>query len=478
MRRMPRRKALLPCVLLACGCGGAENERPQRDGVEACGAGDLSLAPPAVDVDGLHAVPVDISSLEATMVLDGATKITSVEAHLRFRTGPSDGAPVFDLRQTLERATLNGAELELGRLRHHALGGGDGADLRVIEATVPACSENQLDLDYRLEQPDVFIAPPVIWDAAAPGASWESYFSDLNPARYLEQWFPANLVYDRFAFALEIEIRNSGVPHTLVTTGDFEALAENHWRVRYPPTSTALSPLLVLVPSERVETRVVELSEGSTGPVRLELHRDLGAVADLAALAETVRESFAEFTASTGPYPFGERLTLYVGDDSLRHAMEYDGGATTTVATVRHELFHAWYGRGVKPVNQDAGWIDEAWNDYSTLPDGAFASVPLDFGAPPATLDSSNPWNRVTSSEAYGAGVTLFAGLADIMGLELLRASMRSFYERHVGGLVTTRNLEHHLVCASRDPRVAAAFERFVHGRDGTSATSLGGECD
>jgi len=62
----------------------------ESESKKSCTPGDdLANAPPTADVDGLHAVPIDIQHLDAKVVLDAASRTASVDITLKFRMGPS-----------------------------------------------------------------------------------------------------------------------------------------------------------------------------------------------------------------------------------------------------------------------------------------------------------------------------------------------------------------------------------------------------
>lgn len=65
---------------------------------------NFHLAPPAKVVDGLAAVPIDIQSIDGTLVFDGATSAAEADITIEFIAGTTDGCPVFDLRQTITEA--------------------------------------------------------------------------------------------------------------------------------------------------------------------------------------------------------------------------------------------------------------------------------------------------------------------------------------------------------------------------------------
>ncbi|MGQ0603293.1 MAG: HAD family hydrolase, partial [Anaerolineales bacterium] len=72
---------------------------------------NLHLAPPTRLVDGLWAVPVDIARVTAVLTFDGAATSATGDATLEFKLGANPGNPIFDLRQTITAAWLDGASL-------------------------------------------------------------------------------------------------------------------------------------------------------------------------------------------------------------------------------------------------------------------------------------------------------------------------------------------------------------------------------
>ena len=442
---------------------------------EACQVQDLLGGPPVVMIDGLVAVPIDIDMVDAKVVLDATAKSALAEATMQFRTGPQDGHPIFDLRQTIVAATLDGAAVPPSALAMHDFGLGLGSGLRILEVELPPCTDHTLHLTYALNKPGAPNSRAITWLFGSTRVKWDLWSSDLYPGRYLEQWFPANLVHDKFSFTLDIELKASNFEHTLVTNGVTELIGASHWKVDYPPTFTALSPMLVLVANDRVFAETHELALANDVKVTLDLYQDFDVGADLAAVTADITGYMNEFIASTGAYAHGDRLTVYIWNEASR-SMEYDGAATTRVDALAHELFHSWYGRGVKPASQNDGWIDEAWDMHSV--DVGFNGTPLDFNAPPVQLASPSPWNRITPDTAYFEGEQVFAGLAAMLGIPPLRALMADFYAMHVLEVVTTRDLERHIYCASKDPQVLAAFHRFVYGKDGVAPVPPADFCD
>lgn len=422
----------------------------------------LYFAPAVKIVDGLVAVPIDIQQVDAHVVFDTATRHAQVEASMHFIMGNTDGNPVFDLRQVIQQAFLNDVSISTDKLQHHNFGGGSDAELRVVDMPVAANSENTLRLIYELNQPQSPNSQPIGWDMVSTRLYFDFWFSDLWPARYLEMWFPSNLIYDQFRLNLDIEIVNSAFAHVIMTNGQVSELGQNHWQVQFPERFTSFSPMLLLSATDRLNFRHgVMILPGTGAEVHLDTFKLTTTPADLLAVENNVRTYITNNVTNVGPYIHGDRFTTFIWTGS--RSMEYDGGVTSNTGSLEHEVFHSWFGRGVKPASQNDSWIDEAWTQYSTAPNH-FTLDPFDMSEDPVMLSSLNPFNRVTPGAAYSAGFRFFAGLAAALGLDNLRSYMNSFYQENQGRLVTTAQFELYLICKSSILEIADYFERFVYG--------------
>ncbi|MCO5760994.1 MAG: hypothetical protein NHG36_05725, partial [Chromatiaceae bacterium] len=221
-------------------------------------ATNFHLAPPPKTVDGLAAVPIDIQTIDAVFIFDGAASAATAVATITYTVGPTAGNPIFDLRQDIASAWLDGTPFPAAQLAHHTFGTGSFTDLRVIEAMQSAGSVHTLRVEYPLATPDAQLGgsylPALEW-SAGPRLRFVFGLSDLNKARYAEAWLPANLIYDQFALTLEIQIVNTLVAHSVITNGTVTALEANRWRIEFPSRFAALSPLLEVRASDTLEVQ-------------------------------------------------------------------------------------------------------------------------------------------------------------------------------------------------------------------------------
>jgi hypothetical protein len=284
-------------------------------------------------------------------------------------------------------------------------------------------------------------------------------------------WLPAGLCQDRFRLRLEVEVVGSEAPHTLVSNGTEVPLGRDHWRIDYPGRFTSLSPMLVMAPASEITTRhrQVDLA-GRTTPVTLltVAHGDAVASADLAGCEADVAAWLTYNAERYGHWVHGPQYTAVVWGAS--RGMEYDGAATASTSALEHEVFHSWFGRGVKPARASDGWIDEAWTSWATSTrrsvEGRFADVELGLDEPPIALCPPHPWSRHTPVESYREGARLFAGISHLLGgPDRLRRAMAAWYQANAGDFVATDGLERHLTDYSGID-VGPWFRRYVHGLD------------
>jgi hypothetical protein len=427
---------------------------------------DIAQAPPPVPLlsgGGLRgrpgprlAVPVDVAQVDARITFDVVAQTAEVEATVDFVLENFEGCPALDLRQRVDSLRLDDSPLPDDAFPPTDLGGGTGSEMRVLDRALPAGSRHRLELRYRLATPAAEGAEAIGW--RGDGVAFDFWMSDLRPGRYLEMWLPANLCHDRFRLYLEVAVEG-GRPHRLVTNGAKRQTGRNRWWVEYPARFTALSPMLVLRPADEIELR------RRPGEVEIVSAKVAESDADLEANEADVAAWLAYNEARYGPWVHGDRFTCVLWGPG--RGMEYDGATTASVGAVEHEVFHSWFGRGIKPLRASDGWIDEAWTSWATNSRrrelGRFAVEELTLDEPPVLLYPPSPWSRHTPVESYQEGSRLFAGIAHLLGgAPQLRTAMAEWYRENAGGFVTTDSLEHHLNERARG--VTALFKRYVYG--------------
>ena len=443
--------------------------------VSSSAGAQLKLAPAPKLVDGLWAVPVDMQRITAILTFDAATSSAAGDATVEFKMGRHTGNPIFDLRQTITGAWLDGVALPLAKAADHNFGGGTDANLRVIESILAAGSTHNLRLTYQLGAPQASAAgsyqPSLVW-RSGPRLIFNFGFTDLGAGRYLEAWVPANLIFDQFELVLELQILNTAVAHAVITNGAVAVLGANHWRVNFPSRFTALSPLLELRAQDKLasatDTVILPLSGENvtitawnlpTDPQLPASQQSPASNTNLHTEINNIKSYLIHNENSTGPYAHGNRFTSFLH----RGGMEYDGGNTTATANLLHETFHSWWARGIKPASQPDSWFDEAWTTYND--NGAVEAELLSATDPAVTLCPRNPWIRNTADGAYTEGYRFWKHIAALLGVNTLNTLLSDFYKQRIAQpLVTTTDIEEFLTCRTGNPQVVDAFHRFIYG--------------
>ena len=400
--------------------------------------------------------------MKAHLVFDMAAQKAKVDATVLFHSGTEKGNPIFDLRQEINEAYINDTIITSEKMRHHDFGGGSNSELRVLQTIIEPETENVLKLVYELNQPQCPASQPIGWDGTH--VYFEFWFSDLYPARYLEMWFPSNLIYDKFKFDLDIEIINTDIDHVLFSNGKKNSINQNHWIVEFPERFTSLSPMLCLIAANRIEHMQEGLSLNDTTELVLDIFKLKSTPIDLTMVEKRIRDYITDNVKNIGPYAHGKEFTAFLWTNTAGRSMEYEGAVTTELAALKHEVFHSWFARALKPASQNDAWMDEGWTVYNTDPN----FLPLQTFAlsdPPVVLSSSNPFNRITPSNAYQDGSRFFGTIAELVGTDNLRTYMNSFYRENMGLLATTEQLKEYLIEASGINGVTEYFDRFVYGK-------------
>jgi hypothetical protein len=255
---------------------------------------------------------MDITSIAAVFRFDGNTRSAVGDATVTYTVGPTAGNPIFDLRQAISEAWLDGVNL----LAHHNFGVGPFTDLRVIQAVESPGSVHTLRLQYPLTMPNSQLGGsyrPVLEWAAGPILQFAFGLSDLNRARYAEAWLPANLIFDQYSINLELQIVNTATTHQIITNGAVVRLGLNHWRVNYPDYSSAVSPLLEV----RASDAVTQLTDRVTLPVSgktvtIEAWKPVSSTVDLQIQIDSIKTLLGRNETDYGRYLHGSRFVAFL----------------------------------------------------------------------------------------------------------------------------------------------------------------------
>jgi hypothetical protein len=414
-------------------------------------------------MDGATLAPVDLLSVDATVFV--RPEGLEIEATARFLSGDDATAlSVLELQPLPVEALLDGDLVTLD-----AFTVSDPARDLVSVGAHPACTEHTLTVRYTLP-PDWQLEDdaPVRFEPSPEGVFWAAGLADNIPGRFLSIWMPSNLLFDRFDLSMAVDASALDTPHELSTTGEVVEIPGG-WQVAWAGIQ-AHTPFWVLSPTSITEHRsvVVPLSEGDITVEVRSLLTDEGADPDEA--LERAAAALADFSALFGPYNHGDRYELWIRED-VRSSMEYDGATLTQMHNIEHEVLHSWIGRGVAPVADLHGWVDEAFTSWAT--DGnTFRVAAMDLSSEPRPLESGDTeWAGATIGPAnYVYGSALPAHLAERHGVDALIDALGAFYLEHLDTPYRADDLEEHLTCWWDDDGVREAFLHTGYGIEGPPA--------
>lgn len=435
---------------------------------------NFHIAPPPKTVDGLFAVPMDIQSINGNITFNASTSSATADITIDYIVGPSAGRPFFDLRQNISSAWLDGSLFPVAHLATHNFDSTIYTTLRIIDSEQAALSYHTLRLQYDLAVPQSQLGGsyiPVLEWLAGPSLKFVFGLSDLNAARYLEAWIPANLPFDQYSIELDIVITNTLVAHTVISNASVTATGTNQWHLEFPSRFSCVSPML-----EIRATSSIEFQSGNTilpvsgKNITIEAYKLSGNAVNLNTEINNIATFLADNENAYGAYLHDNKFTALF--TTINGGMEYEGGTTTADWALNHETFHSWFARGMKPAGQSDGWWDEAFTTFHD--DGANDTLPFDYTDPPVTLCSRNPWQRTTPSNSYGAGGRFWKGMAALLGVNNVNDLMGDLYDTYKGkSPVSTQMMEEFLVRKSGNIEIVDAFHRFIYGFDDDGSPSL-----
>ncbi len=202
---------------------------------------------------------------------DCVTATATATATMVFFVGPHAGRPIFDLRQTVAGVRLDGVAIT-SDISYHVLNGEGASRVRVLARDLESGSTYTLQFDYDIEEPASNGARPLDWQTSPRGLTWDFWFTDLSPGRYLEMWFPANLIYDEHELSVELELLGAQTTHSLVTNAFVSNLGTHHWRLDWAAMTSSFGPVLYLTPSSNLVSQTSMVNMPGSRLLTLELH--------------------------------------------------------------------------------------------------------------------------------------------------------------------------------------------------------------
>lgn len=399
----------------------------------------IEQAPPNFPYRDGDAVFVDFQRAKFSIVYNFAAKSVTVESEILF-DAPASGYPIFDLLPEPREVRLDDREASVALIADP-----DSASyFRVLETRVSPGS-HRLTLTHTIEENVIF---------RANGVASAFWMSDLTDRHYLEQYLPANLLYDQYPISMRVEVRNAvGLPHTLRANGAVKVLSENVFEVEFPSFYAADSVFFHLSPKDSIPSASFTYPSLDGRALPVEVYSS----ANLAAYVAETKRVLADLEGDFGPFPHA-KVIVY---GSRAGGMEYAGATISSPTAIGHELFHSYNARGVMPADGNSGWMDEAmscWHDRHY----AVRALPGMAGG----MAGHSPWMRITDSDAYAKGTDFVAWIAGRMDAEGkdFKAFLRGYLRTNLYQTVTTELFREAIERYSGFD-LRADFDEYIYGR-------------
>ncbi len=225
---------------------------------------------------------------------------------------------------------------------------------------------------------------------------------------FLERYIPASVESDQHSLRISVTMDGTDAPHRLLSNGRVDGM-----QVVFPDYTTCSSAYFHLIPESRYFVSATSVTpSGVTIPVKVYSTVAAGGEFHNKAVAN-VRKSFAEIVDEMGFYP-NESFLVHLYPRS--GGMEYTGATSCAPSALRHEIFHSWFGRGVRPFDGNSGWIDEAvtswWVDQRSALDAAAIPKNPSYRRGLQQLATGNSWKRMTPTGSYRQGAAFIRYVA------------------------------------------------------------------
>ncbi len=366
---------------------------------------DLKFAPPSYcNGDGEKIVFVDFDTANYRLHFDVSKQSVNVRSEIEFDCGER-GFPMFDLGTDAPlQVRLDGWP----RASADESAPGTTAPFKIIRWRIDP-GRHHLEVTHQLE--DVSARPgPLAWYSGAVHCVFHMNDLDLPDwkQRFLGSYLPSNLEYDHYTMKMEVRIDGTSEEHVLITNEGMAKGSDNSWEIKYPCHFTTSFPWFDLFPHRLLDCTDGEyLSQyGRKIPLFVYQIKGTNVEAELSEFVADAKRHLSDLEDRYGDF-FYDRLTVR-GMSKKYGGMEHAGATASDLASLRHELDHCYFARGIAPVNGDAGWIDEAIASWG---DNGYRSRKSKPKLPDAGLLAKSEYARVTNDEAYDQGAVLLAYL-------------------------------------------------------------------
>lgn len=318
-------------------------------------------------------------------------------------------------------------------------------------------------------------APKVRLDFLMAVMDYDSRTYRTDGRTFLERYLPSSLEGDLHSASIAVKLPCEQVDeHIVLGNGlveNVESAAGKHigYQIRYPDHSTCSSIYFHLLPRDRYYLTEQEIAAPDQISIPLRVYSMRAAGQRFHDQSATLaKKYFQTLVKEIGYYPHPEFLAhLYPRSGG----MEYSGATSCNPMSLRHELLHSWFGRGVLPKDGNAGWIDEAvtswWIDGRARTYPRMPTIDEQRRKIRSPLVLPDRYVRMTNRGSYRQGAELIRVLATLFEQngQPLKPVLIEFLKKHMHQTVTTADFMEHLEAAlpEQSKVIQGLFARFVY---------------
>lgn len=297
--------------------------------------------------DGL-AVFVDFKKAEYKIVIDFDKNTSFVTSTIDFYQ-EEDGYPIFDSHNSILDAKIDGYSVKTSTVSPP----GSDTSIKVVNKLIHKGSHRLVvksDLDETMMRMN-FVEKYLDYDFL---------FSDLADREFLELYAVSSFEYDQVEMTFDLLIKGSSFNHVILTNGEVVQIKDNHFRISYPHYFNTSSIFLHIFKANLHSTTSFTFRSVSGRDIPVTIYVDDPSILkeDPQLLEWSKNETISvlmELENVIAPWPHPE-LIINMGGGG----MEAQGAAHAERDSLKHEIIHSYFGRGVMPLDGKSSWIDES----------------------------------------------------------------------------------------------------------------------
>lgn len=398
-------------LLVSCG-------KEQGDAQDGNHEIDSVLVGPVDTVYG-KAFPIDAQEIDVAFELDATAARVNTVAQIKAKIVSDEYKPLFAIPSDAQNIQIKIDGNLLGAADIHAVDLPESANSRyhVLNEQLSR-GVHQIEVRY----------------AFTNRQSLLSDFADIN-GKGLQAYVPCNpMLYDRFEFLGKVSVTNAAAnAYRFYSNGVVQSTGVNAWSFKQASRVNALAPYFHLLRESAIVGSTTRTYNGLNGPITVSAYRTDTAAPSTADAADLAVTELGRLEGLLGAYAHGDKFIIYL--EPGRGGMEFAGATISSLAALKHEVFHSWFATGVFPRYYSDAWLDEALARWF---DNANPATPLNASSS-VRLSGYSPYELRFPVEAYAFGSQLMAHLAHLAGggpafIQLLGA----FFELNKLKTVTT----------------------------------------